>query len=457
MQTINRRQFLLASIAGCGTLLLPKLAWSAMPRLRAEEDPHFFLFISLPGGADQSYLFDARPLSLAQAGLMQNFLTEEPTPYLGANGGSCFATSLTAPLLPFRQDFSVLNGVLMATSFDGHDQNFNYLLTGNPFGGESFLPHLNQYSSLPALPLDSLSRAFGLGNISNESGTVILEPGSAASLKASLEKMPDVSAATELGSFLAGRFAANAAGSGRFSRGAKSMLRGLENAPELKSRLLHLESPRPEDPPELQFMSLLAGAFRNSVARTATLSFAEALDAHGYEQSKALPQIFAGISQRIAAIFGAMKNTAFDERRSLFDVTTVLVGTEFGRTMRVHGFPLDKIGTNHNPLTNTFLLGGKGIKGGMVAGASDFTAPGEILSKAHLQLDPVAEKTMGRPFDFERLLPRADLPGEFAVGDYLTVNSLVNTIYRLFGVGEGHHRELERNGPKAQALRGLLK
>lgn len=456
MQQISRRQFLLASIAGCGTLFLPRLAMGALrPLLEAE--PHFFLFISLPGGADQSYLFDARPLAMARAGLMQNFLEEEPTPFTGTNGGSTLTTALAAPLMPFLPDFSVLNGVLMATSFDGHDQNFNYLLTGSPFGGESFLPHLNQFSAQAPLPLDGLSRSFGFSGISNESGTVILDPNSAGTLKESLKKLPDISANTELGSFLASRFAGTASGPGRFSRGSRAMLDGFGKAPDLKSRLLNLESPRTDDPPELQFVTLLAGAFRNSVARTASLSLSENFDTHGYDQAKDQPKTFAAVGAKLAGIFSALKNTPFDERRSILDVTTVLVGTEFGRTMRVDGFPLDKIGTNHNPLTNTFLLGGKGIKGGMVVGASDFASVGESLSKAHLQLDATKEKTMGLPFDFERMIPRSDSPESFAVSDYLTANSLVNTIYGLFGVEESHYRTFDRNGSKAPSLRGLLK
>ena len=45
--------------------------------------------------------------------------------------------------MPFRDRFSVLNGVYMTPSFDGHLQNMNFLFTGNPFGGDSFVPHLN--------------------------------------------------------------------------------------------------------------------------------------------------------------------------------------------------------------------------------------------------------------------------------------------------------------------------
>src|SRR5262249_57483495 len=73
----------------------------------------------------------------------QNYLKQEPAPFSGRNGTGTLATSLVKPLLPFRDRFSILNGVYMTPSFDGHLQNMNFLFTGNAFGGDSFIPHLN--------------------------------------------------------------------------------------------------------------------------------------------------------------------------------------------------------------------------------------------------------------------------------------------------------------------------
>ena len=88
-------------------------------------------------------MFDARPLSMTKAGKIQNYLGKEPDPWIGKNGVKALATSLIKPLAPFRDRFSVLNGVCMAPSFDGHLQNMNFLFAGKPFGGDSFIPHLN--------------------------------------------------------------------------------------------------------------------------------------------------------------------------------------------------------------------------------------------------------------------------------------------------------------------------
>ena len=140
----------------------------------------------------------------------------------------------------------------------------------------------------------------------------------------------------------------------------------------------------------------------------------------------------------------------------MLDVTTVMVASEFGRTMRSPDAAIDDTGTNHNQFSNSILVGGKGIRGGLVIGASDLRDEVEEPSAAHLQLDPMQEKTMGLPFDFGTMAPRSDLPSGFDIKDYLTIGSVVNTIYSLFGVPKEHHRVLRRELPTAPVLHGLL-
>ena len=140
----------------------------------------------------------------------------------------------------------------------------------------------------------------------------------------------------------------------------------------------------------------------------------------------------------------------------MLDVTTVFVTSEFGRTMRQYDF--QKSGTDHNSLTNTMLIGGKGIKGGQVIGASDFSSVAEHknASKAHLRLDPMKQKIMASPFNFETCSPTSDKPEAFKSDHYLTSNSVVNTIFSLFGVSKEEWRALTRNGDPAPVISSLL-
>ena len=117
----SRREFMKWSLAGAGTLLLSDLWPRNVMAAPPVEDPHFFLQIVMNGGADNSYLFDARPLSMTKAGIMQNYTGVDPISYQAANGGSCLVSVAAKDLFDYRDDLCILNGVIMATSFDGHD------------------------------------------------------------------------------------------------------------------------------------------------------------------------------------------------------------------------------------------------------------------------------------------------------------------------------------------------
>jgi hypothetical protein len=63
---------------------------------------------------------------------------------------------------------------------------------------------------------------------------------------------------------------------------------------------------------------------------------------------------------------------------------------------------------------------------------------------------------MGLPFDFASSKPRSDQPDAFDIKDYLTVGSVINTVYALFDVPKANYRTLRRDLPAAPVLNGLL-
>jgi hypothetical protein len=168
------------------------------------------------------------------------------------------------------------------------------------------------------------------------------------------------------------------------------------------------------------------------------------------------PELFTSAIDKVATLLKGLAETSFDDRRSMFDVTTVMVASEFARTMRAPGEPIEATGTNHNQFSNSILLGGKGIRSGLVVGATDLRDEADEPSPAHLQLDPATEKAIGRPFDFATLTPRSDRPEAFDIKNYLTIGSVVNTIYELFGVPKEHYRGLRRELPVAPVLDRLI-
>ena len=456
MSSLSRRNFLTLGGAGAGTLMLPWARPAAADVVTGE--PHYFLFIMLGGGADASYFYDARPLSMTAAGRIQNYVGKEPTLVEGRNGTSCRASRLVQPLSRLRDRFSVLNGVFMTPSFDGHLQNVNFLMTGEPFGGESFVPHLNGPATgrAPAL-LDAIAPTHQLlSNLTNNANVVSLRPQSIASLAQQLRNVAPVAPGDELMDFVQGRIAANASGSGRLAVGAGKMLSGLAQSGEMHRRLAQLQRPDPAWAVEDQSVSLMAQCFRLGIARSAVYLLPEDFDVHSAELARKQPSMFATAMDRLVTLFDGLIETPYDSKRSLLDVTTVMVASEFSRTLRSPDAPIDNTGTNHNPFCNTVLLAGKGIRPGMVIGASDLADERAVASPAHIALDPRLEKAMGRPFDFKTLQPRNDRPQSFDIRDYLTIGSVVNTVYSMFDVPQERWRSIGRDLPKAPALQGLL-
>jgi uncharacterized protein (DUF1501 family) len=423
---------------------------------------HFLLQVIFPGGLDPTYLFDARSPALKQAGKHAFYLDEAPTVWRGDNGVDTLATSLVAPLAPFRDRFSVINGVVMVPAFDGHEQNIGWLITGNAFSGESQLPHVN-VGAAPA-PLDYIQVGDGtlLTTITNTGNAVPLNASSAASFAERLKALTGVGQETALNRFVRNRMQVSARLPGTFGAGADAMAQGFTKMPQLMRTLASVEIDTSTGDPILQQIQLIGEMFKGRVCRGGLFVFdtdlnpKQNLDTHDYESAAALPDVLPKLMGELASIFRYLAETEYRDGRSLLDVTTVMVGSEFGRTLYQPWVQNGKMGTDHNPLTNTVLLGGRGIRGGCVIGGSDLYAVDEEVSSAHLSQDGQKLKAMGRPFDFARGVVREDKPEAYVSGDYLNYASVANTIYEVFGVGRERYRVVERNAGVAPVLGQLL-
>lgn len=460
MTSSTRRDVLKLGIAGAGSLIMPKVSW-ARPNTT---EPHFFIQIVMDTGADSSYMFDARPLEMKKAGKIQNYLPEDQirqaSQWIGSNGTSCLTSVLAKPLEKFKNDFSVINGVFMSADFDGHTQNLNYMITGNPFGGDSFVPHLNMpETGRTPTSLDCVMSGYLNLALENSGGIVPLKPDSTALLAKKLAGLKPAAPGDELIDFVRARLRSSAGGDGRFSAASRLMLTGLDRSPELHERFTQVKEPVAGQDPQQQFCALIADCFRLSIARSATWVIKEDFDTHASSQAKNQPTIFTNTIAKLATIFQSLKDLPFDDKRSILDVTTVMITSEFGRTMKSSPQAnVDDTGTDHNALSNSILIGGKGIRGGLVVGASDYQSSEEKLSGAHQKLDKNLIKAMGRPFDFATLKPAADLPESFEQSNYLNVGSVINTLYKLFGVSSSRFRSIGRQNPQVlPVLAGLMK
>jgi len=468
--SVDRRSFLRLAGSGASALYVGTASTSLglMPNIALGDETsndRFLLQIFVPGGFDPAYLFDSRPRTLIDANLWSFYGKEEPKSWEGANGQSTLVTNATDPLAPWKDRFSVINGVIMTPGFDGHDQNANAYFSGNPFGGESFIPVLNRNVN-QQLPMDGIKS--GQTFIAAGSGfgqTIAMGLDSAKTLLGRVKAMGDLHQ-HPISNFTAARFKSTGqAGQGRFSKGATEAANAHGLMLPLADKLTHVSVPTPieNEPPSLTFGRLALEMFRGRIARSAIL-FAESIapnffsDTHDKESAMKTPEAALAYANFYAALFKLLVETPFDDRRSMWDVTTLVINSEFSRTLRgMNGKdPVLERGTDHNPLNNSILIGGGGIKGGMVVGESDIRTPEEVVSEAHLTFDKERFKVMGKPFDFEAYRPRADLMKVYDDKQYLTVASVTNTLYKRFDVPQAKWLTLGRNGPIAKPLDVLI-
>jgi hypothetical protein len=456
---LDRRAFIKIGAGALGTLLVPFDLKAADP-----EDPHFFLQIYIYGGIDSLFLFDGRPLEMRGAGITHAYLKEDPKVWRGDNGGQCLATSMARKLEPIRQRFSIVNGVHMTTAFDGHLQNVNFLYTGNPFGGECFIPHLNlrEKNGYTPRPLDAIQISGFALDQTNGGKSIPLSPDSAYNLIDSIKKSRPMDPRHAVMAQMDSRFEALGYGEGYLSKASRQMREAYAHSPDLARKLekLKLAKPSPSADPEQAFIEMMAGFFKEGICGSAVLEInapRDHLDVHAASLAKHQVEMYGGVAETVKKVFELLANTPYDDSRSLIDVTTVMFASEFGRTLRQPGLPLDQTGTDHNSLNNSILIGGKGIKPGLVVGESDWRTPGEKLSPTHKLIDPGGIKFMGKPFDFQTYRPRQDLPAVFDADNYLNMASVINTVYSLFSVPQSKWRTVKRDGPKAPVLANLLR
>jgi hypothetical protein len=396
---------------------------------------------------------------MSKAGKMHPYYAGERKPFAGSNGTKSLRSTLVEPLLPLAPHFSILNGVHMATSFDGHGQNLNYLLTGNPFGGKSFIPILNQSKETT---LDAYQQGNIFVSLTNSSKTITSTPQDAKKLFSVIGQAPEINQASLLNQHLLSRFKANSTGPSLFAKSNMRSVDGFQEITKLKKQIERIEYAKGSDKlsAEQQFTQLLSKVFKARLFRSATLIIKSPngfqIDSHSNDGAKKQTEMYKQILTQLVGILTSMKDTKYDDQRSLMDVTTFMVTSEFARTLRQIAARIDETGTDHNPLTNSVIIGGKGIKSGLLLGESDFQSPDEKLSGAHTQLDSDFLKVMGRPFDFEKYQARKDLPSTYKMNDYLNIHSVINTIYNAFDIPQNYYWKLGRNGSAAPLLKPLL-
>ncbi len=446
---------------------------------RADEtrDKHFFIHIVIPDGVSQHNFFDARPLSFTEAGLVENYRegdmreAMEWTPASGGRNGTRphWVSPQVRPLEKYKDLFSILNGVHMSRSFDGHGQNLNMLMANNPFGGEYFAP----YFASPEASLEYIATRLPFAELSNVGRGLEIEPGALSSLAESARGLGSSgSGGGGIKAFVQRRAqAVGQKGNGLFSKGASEFANALGKTGLLSQKLATLDFEVSGQPGMESFqdaLNMIAEVFARGVSNTAVLEIRPddteedffTFDTHAVADAKKQPVMFEQLVAKLERFFEFVSSQTLEingQEIALKDHLTFLISSEFSRTNRQMNRPIDETGTDHNPFSNSLILGGKGLKNGHVFGESDLDALDggtfAAVSGAHRQLDRNLLKAVGKPMDLTTGQLLGLNPDTVVAEHYLNVGSVQNTLMDIFGVPADKRVKLPGNqGGEAPSL-----
>ncbi len=435
--------------------------------VEAAEDDHFLILYLINGGVDNHYWFDPKPKALTAANQKANYLEGRDEAIMlsvtDVRGQKSFCTPIVEKLWTKHHDFfSILKGVYMSRSLDGHENNLTMLMTGTALASESFLHQMPNQMLLQFIE-SGLAKDF----VTNTGGGANLSPALMANL---VNKAKSVSGNSRLGDdFILNRLR-QVDGSGLFGVGANKAVDGILKrgitSNVLNGFRIDEYGKYLQDSPQVQFLPVMRDAFVNKMSSTAIIRDGGlgALDCHSHVEAKKIhKRNYPGIVDNLDRLFQYLKDTDFDANRKLSEVCTVVVASEFNRTYRslaIGGADVHNTGTDHNTFSNFVFMGGKGIKSGYICGATDLSEVGQDnlfknVAKAHTDMDPFLVKAMGLPFDFENLIAKPFSPSaSFDVHQHLTYSSVLNTILTVFGASP--NTTIENLTAKAKPISKLL-
>ncbi len=440
---LTRRELMQSAILSSIATFLPP---SLLQAIENAEDDHFLVLYLMNGGIDNHYWFDPKSKALTAAQQKQNYLEgrdeEIMLPITDARGMQSFCTPLVKDLWTKHKDlFSVLKGVYMSRSSDGHENNLTMLLSGTALTSESFLHQLPNKDLL-----SFVESGFAKDFVTNTGGGANLSPTLMTNL---VKQVKASSAGNALGEdFIQERL--RLAGSNKlFGTGSNGVLDGLMKRSVTSKVLAGFKVDEYgqylQESPQVQFLPVMRDCFVNKLSSVAIIRDGglPPVDVHSnVEAKKVAKRSYPGMIANLDRMFQFLKDTPYDGSRKLSDVCTVVVASEFNRTYRslaVGGVDVNNTGTDHNTFSNFVLIGGKGVKTGLICGETDLSEVGadnqfKNVAQAHKEIDPFLVKSIGLPFDFDNLVAQPFKEGaSFNVRHHLTYNSVINTVLKLFG------------------------
>ncbi|MGE0527757.1 MAG: DUF1501 domain-containing protein [Bdellovibrionales bacterium] len=178
-----------------------------------------------------------------------------------------------------------------------------------------------------------------------------------------------------------------------------------------------------------EWLAHAAAGFQTGLLNSAITTLDGELDTHS-QHLQTHPRALSAQFEEIATMVRFLKNTRYKETQfTLYDVTTFIYLTEFSRSAARQG----RDGTDHNPWDNSCLIGGCGIQGGQVVGASTVVPPSRTENnRSILHALPFNHDT-GKPLRYEEFSKY--LAGEISgTVDYIFPKDVYQTLVTAMGL-----------------------
>jgi uncharacterized protein (DUF1501 family) len=417
-------QLILLGAAGGmpGLTLLPT-------RVRADEiqapmPKNLFVMICAQGGWDVTLGLDPR---IHADGSEQSDMFIEYRPEEILANGDLRLGPACAPILPYASDVAVINGIFMSDSNVSHDANLDYITTGNILGQAPDLSAELAYAS-------SVGPFGVVFNRSLKRANRALMPTTIDNLT-SLKKSVDVSA---LQGLLSQPSPFNDAQK-KLTKSAPARQRLIDALSGLKNEIDN--SPLADGTSNGQMAAIVAAAFASRSAYQAKLDFSSGnLDTHSAHPGnhlKAQTQVWAAV----ANMFRIFKKVALtgpngEVMGSLFDHTTFMVVSDFARTPELNAAQ----GKDHNPLTNSVLLAGAGVKGGRSFGSSQL-----ITRKNSASGSP---RFSGGPIDYATgAIPKTNEQARNSNFQFIFPENVASTVVEIVGADRDRFGNIAASTP----------
>ena len=428
MTKIDRRQFLKAAVnAGLVCTVSSMIPSSGFAQ--DAETNQLLLILRFNGAWDTLMMADARTkdyLNQAQFSSAEFLAFDERAAvkqYKGAQLGVCME-----PLANYLDDLCIINGVMMNLESSGHETNREYMSSGNVTTGTTFFP----FALTQAMQRTNYRIGYHMeyeplrdGNYSEKVSTKNLNSFSESSEDPYETVLEDDTPAAS------------------FQKKILSQKRKEKDTIGILNKLVgKVNDVASSTNIGMSQTSLALAGLGSGFLKMAQVDITAdgSLDTHSNHKVRHIKNLNEGF-EHVAKLIKFMKETPYKldpANKSLFDVTTIVMTSEFARTASPDGTD----GTGHNQYNNSCILLGGNVKGGQIIGESQIYKQTEIIAGSGIS----GSLFQAKPFNFktQKSMTKAEMSsttvGSIATCspnscfDYIYPETIWRTVAQQFGV-----------------------